>query len=621
MVKSEKSPFGYIYRANHIQNEKNYLGKTGKTIEKRWSKYLEKAEALRRAREANPNKKISGTHFDNALAKYGPDAFTVKQEDVAFSKAELNEKERYYIKEYDSMNPDKGYNMTEGGEGGKPSPEVIEKLREIAREKANDPEWLNNVSKGVSNKYQTDPEYAKKQTDERRERAKNSEWVKKMTKINREKGKEPKFRGKVSNVIKAKYDKDPEYAKKQTNERRERAKNPEWVKKMTDINRARAKDPKWLEKMRGINSKYRKEITDKHQFFKDIQNMQKKDVAEKYNMDGKTVNRRIEEMLGEHGVKNYSQAKEYLKDKNLDNVLKDIETGGAEKQDENQTSDSKSKGSEKVQREDSEEEGKENKSPEENRKESSEEKREEQSKEEPHDQPKEEPHDKPKEEPQDQPKKNISEKPNDDPSESKANKSPEEVDKGEKFEYSRFPPHSQNEKKPDKEFTLCEGLGPVEPPRKDDKNVPKLDNKPVDSPKENRKIEPLVEDGPIKEEKQHPHWIDTSNSHGEEPLGAQSKDYDGIDEFSGEETIDYLGIDDDLREEDGLNEESNDFEEDIFTEDYDGDENFRDDGWVDGESEEMGRDYDGIDDAQSEDYEEYEQAEEASRGGEDARGG
>jgi len=307
MVKSEKAPSGYIYRANNIHNGKNYLGKTGKTIEERWSEHLEDGRALKRVREANPDKKIYGTHLDNALAKYGPDAFIVTQEDVAFSEAELNKKERHYVKEYDSMNPDKGYNMTEGGEGGRMRPEVIEKLRQIGKEKANDPEWVKKVSKGVSDKYQNDPEYYEKQAKERRERGKDADWVEKMTKINQEKGKDPKFREKMRKVGSEKWENDLEYQKKQLQERRERG-----------------DDPKFREKMRDVNRRYKKEIKDKKEFLEDIQKMQSKEIAKKYDMNRSTLNKRIHEMLGEHGVKNYKEAGNYLEGKNLDKVVKDI---------------------------------------------------------------------------------------------------------------------------------------------------------------------------------------------------------------------------------------------------------------------------------------------------------
>lgn len=76
-------------------------------------------------------------------------------------------------------------------------------------------------------------------------------------------------------------------------------------------------------------------ISDKKQFFEDILNMQKKEIDMKYGLDAKTTNKKIEEILGDYGVKNYTGAKEYLKDNGVDEVLKTIEKkeGGKESQD------------------------------------------------------------------------------------------------------------------------------------------------------------------------------------------------------------------------------------------------------------------------------------------------
>ena len=71
-----------------------------------------------------------------------------------------------------------------------------------------------NLIKQSAKKYQKDPEYARKQTNERRERAKNPEWRQKMTEINREITQRPEYKEKMSNSITQKW-KDPEYQRKQ----------------------------------------------------------------------------------------------------------------------------------------------------------------------------------------------------------------------------------------------------------------------------------------------------------------------------------------------------------------------------------------------------------------------
>lgn len=51
------------------------------------------------------------------MVKYGEENFTLEIIDFADTYEELKEKEKYWIKQYDSMNREKGYNLTEGGDG------------------------------------------------------------------------------------------------------------------------------------------------------------------------------------------------------------------------------------------------------------------------------------------------------------------------------------------------------------------------------------------------------------------------------------------------------------------------------------------------------------------------
>ena len=82
------------------------------------------------------------------------------------------------------MNPDKGYNLKEGGMGGK--------LSEMAKEK---------LSNAISEKYRKDPKYYNKQVKERRERAKDPDWLNKMKEVNREITQNPAYREKMSEII------------------------------------------------------------------------------------------------------------------------------------------------------------------------------------------------------------------------------------------------------------------------------------------------------------------------------------------------------------------------------------------------------------------------------------
>jgi GIY-YIG catalytic domain len=103
---AKSKPYGIIYRITHKESGKVYIGQSIHTVEKRWKAHLADA------------KKGTSMYFYNALRKYGQQAFDVEEIDAAFSREELNDMEGYWIRFYNSMNPDKGYNLREGGHMG-----------------------------------------------------------------------------------------------------------------------------------------------------------------------------------------------------------------------------------------------------------------------------------------------------------------------------------------------------------------------------------------------------------------------------------------------------------------------------------------------------------------------
>ena len=98
---------GYIYLITNFENQKIYIGQTVNPISYRWCEHVNEAY--------NGNKSNSLLH--RAIIKYGASNFGVCLLEEC-KNSELNEKEKFYIKEYDSYyTHDKGYNMTWGGEG------------------------------------------------------------------------------------------------------------------------------------------------------------------------------------------------------------------------------------------------------------------------------------------------------------------------------------------------------------------------------------------------------------------------------------------------------------------------------------------------------------------------
>lgn len=97
---------GIIYKITCTKTNKVYIGQTIRTMESRFERHLKDAEKSK-------NPKI---HFQRAIKKYGRDFFKIEKIDEAETQQELNEKEKYWIKFYNSVV--NGYNTAEGGEGG-----------------------------------------------------------------------------------------------------------------------------------------------------------------------------------------------------------------------------------------------------------------------------------------------------------------------------------------------------------------------------------------------------------------------------------------------------------------------------------------------------------------------
>lgn len=93
-----------IYKVTNNKNNKVYIGQTVKSLSQR------RSEHKHRFLYENSHSK-----FYNALKKYGWENFTweIIEESNDWTYETLDEKEKYYIKLYDSIN--NGYNILEGG--------------------------------------------------------------------------------------------------------------------------------------------------------------------------------------------------------------------------------------------------------------------------------------------------------------------------------------------------------------------------------------------------------------------------------------------------------------------------------------------------------------------------
>lgn len=102
-------------------------------------------------------------YFHNALNKYGFDNFKFEEIDNAETQDELNEKERYWIKYYNSNNKEKGYNLDSGGlSGGVKSEETKRKIGETTKQKWANPETANKMRAGLLKGAETMKKNARK---------------------------------------------------------------------------------------------------------------------------------------------------------------------------------------------------------------------------------------------------------------------------------------------------------------------------------------------------------------------------------------------------------------------------------------------------------------------------
>lgn len=112
-----------VYKITNKINGKIYIGITNQGSGVRYYKHWSDA------RKGDP------CPIHKAMAKYGKENFTLEIIDFADTYEELKEKEKFYIKKFNSMDRSIGYNLTEGGDGtfGRfHSEETKEKIRQKA---------------------------------------------------------------------------------------------------------------------------------------------------------------------------------------------------------------------------------------------------------------------------------------------------------------------------------------------------------------------------------------------------------------------------------------------------------------------------------------------------------
>jgi group I intron endonuclease len=170
----------------------------------------------------NPEYYGSGTLLKRAIEKYGKENFIKETLEVCFTKEELNEREKYWIKETKAQ--ELGYNIAEGGSGGNTySEETKQRVSEFFKGRYVSPETIEK----------------RKQT-----RAKNPEKYKLPEERKKaigdfHRGKEisEEQRQSSSNYMKNFTNYSPEFLEMQKGENRKGEKSPMWGKTVSEETR------------------------------------------------------------------------------------------------------------------------------------------------------------------------------------------------------------------------------------------------------------------------------------------------------------------------------------------------------------------------------------------------
>lgn len=161
-----------IYMFVNKVNGKKYVGLTSRSLEERTAEHL----------------RHDATLFDKKLREYGITNFDLIVLDVADTLEELNEKEKYYIKLFETLVPN-GYNLCEGGGVTKGY-----KHREESKQKMSESKKQKDIS-GENN-----PFYDKHHTEEARERMRKAWTEERRKKLSEESKNRKHSTKKVRNV-------------------------------------------------------------------------------------------------------------------------------------------------------------------------------------------------------------------------------------------------------------------------------------------------------------------------------------------------------------------------------------------------------------------------------------
>ena len=128
---------GEIYKVTNNVSGKIYIGKTKRKTRDRWLEHVRDAK----------NYPLKNIPLHKAIIKYGAENFQIETIETNVPEEELNYKEKYYIKKFNSTNSSIGYNATIGGDGGMVSSKLSEKDVNEIKLILSDKENIDSINK------------------------------------------------------------------------------------------------------------------------------------------------------------------------------------------------------------------------------------------------------------------------------------------------------------------------------------------------------------------------------------------------------------------------------------------------------------------------------------------
>lgn len=172
--------YGVVYRITNTFNDKIYIGQTTRTVEQRFKEHMDSPYLI-----------------GIAMRALGVENFTIEVIEECETQEQLNEREIAKIAEYGCMAPN-GYNLTEGGEGGSPCEETVEKIRaSINAYYEEHPEARDRISAEQKARF-SDPEEVAKQAERVRKAFENPDVVARHSASQKKRFEDPAERDKVA---------------------------------------------------------------------------------------------------------------------------------------------------------------------------------------------------------------------------------------------------------------------------------------------------------------------------------------------------------------------------------------------------------------------------------------